>query len=149
VDCPGQKQAVPTFETEQRERLPRLANQREHRECGRLQGQPQQERVAPTDAVDRRARQEPRAQRGHAAEGKREARLGERDPAHVVQVDDDEREGDPVSESVDDTAYLDQPDLSRQVRVELAEVRGQRAHLRRRCPSEMTGRPNCSSRSRR
>ena len=143
------------FEADQREGLPGLPDQREHHERGRLEGQPEQERVAPADAVDGGACHQPRGQCGHAAEGKREARLGERDPAHVVEVDDDERQDDPVPERVDDAADLNQPDLARQMRVELAEVRGQRAHLRRRLrcrhqdaralpvrPSEMTGRSN-------
>ena len=68
----------------------------------------------------------PASQRRGAAEGEREARLRERDPAHVVQVDDGEREDDPVAERVHDAAGLDEPDRARQMRVEPAQVRRQR-----------------------
>ena len=62
------------------------------------------------------------------ASGEGETRGGERDPAHVVQVDDDEREDDPVAQRVDDSAGLDEPDLPGQHRVEAAEIRSQRFH---------------------
>jgi hypothetical protein len=108
------------FEPEQRERLPGLADEREERERRGLQEEPEQQRVAPADPVDRRAGREPGRERGHAREREREPGLGERDPAHVVQVDDDERDHDAVAERVHDAARLDEPDRARKVRVEPA-----------------------------
>jgi hypothetical protein len=116
------------LQPEQRECLPRLADQREHRERGGLQQEPEQQRVAPADVVDRPAGAEAGDERRDARERQRESGLGERDPAHVVQVDDDERDHDPVPECVHDAADLDEPDRSREVRVEPAEIRSQRFH---------------------
>ena len=50
----------------------------------------------------------------------------ERDPAHVVEVDEQEREDDAVPERVDERPELEHVDGPRQTRVEAAEVR---AHL--------------------
>jgi hypothetical protein len=116
------------LEPEEREGVPRLADQREHRERGRLQHEPEQEGVTSADPIDRPAGAEARDERGHAGEGEREPRLGERDPAHVVQVDDDERDHDPVAERVHDAAGLDEPDRAGQVRIEPAHVGRQRSH---------------------
>ena len=109
-----------SLERQQRERLPRLADQREERKGNRLEQQAEQQRVPPTEAVDDRAGSEAGRQGGDGAGREGEARCGERDPAHVVQVDDDEREHDPVPQGVDDSAALDEPDLPRQERVEAA-----------------------------
>ena len=110
------------LEGEQREGVPRLPDQREEREGHGLQQQSEQKRVAPADAIDGRASHPARPQRGHSAERERQPGHGERDPSHVVEVDDDERQHDPVPERVDDPADLYEPDLARQVRIELAEV---------------------------
>ena len=113
------------FEREERERLPRLPDQREERERGRLEQEAEEERVPPADPVDRRAGREPDEQRGGAGRREREARLRERDPADVVEVDDDEREDDPVPERVDHAARLHEPDRAREVRIEAPQVRGE------------------------
>jgi hypothetical protein len=111
------------LEPEEREGVPRLADEREQCERDSLQQQSEQQRVAAADPVDDRPRSPARSQRGSPAEREREPGLGERDPTHVVQVDDDEREHDPIAERVDHPAGLDEPDLPRKMWVEPAEVR--------------------------
>jgi hypothetical protein len=54
--------------------------------------------------------------------------FAKRDPADVVEVDDREREDDAVAERVHDAARLDEPDGTRKVRVEPADVSRQRSH---------------------
>ena len=93
---------------------------------------------------------EPAEQRGGAADREREASLRERDPAHVVEVDDGEREDDPVPERVHDAAGLDEPDRAREMRVEPAQVRRQRrpSALRYRPWSSRPGSRRCGWRRR-
>ena len=102
--------------------MPGLADEREEGERRRLLQEPEQERVAAADPVDERPRSDPGGEGGNASDRQREACLRERDPADVVEVDDDEREGHPVPERVDDSAALHEPDRPRQVRVQPSEV---------------------------
>ena len=108
--------------------MPRLANERKQRERDCLNQEAEHERVPPADPVDQCARHQPGGQGGGAADRERETRVRERDPAHVVQVDDREWEDDAVAERVHDAACLDEPDGARKVRVEPAEVGRQRSH---------------------
>jgi hypothetical protein len=80
------------------------------------------------EPVDQGAGEPPGCEGSHSADGEREAGLREGDPAHVVEVDDGEREHDPVPERVDDAARLHEPDRSRELRVEPSEIGRQRAH---------------------
>jgi hypothetical protein len=50
----------------------------------------------------------------------------------LVQVDDQEREDDPVPERVGYTAGFEQPDRAGQLRIQSAEVRGDGIHARER-----------------
>ena len=86
------------FEREQDEGVPRLADEGEQGERDRLEQQSQEQGVPPAETVDECPGPETGRQRGNSARGKREARGRERDSAHVVQVDDDEREDDPIPE---------------------------------------------------
>ena len=63
--------------------------------------------------------------------GEDEARRAERDPAHVVQVDEEEREDDAVPERVREAAGEERPELPREVRVERTEVRAHRPRVSR------------------
>ena len=56
-----------------------------------------------------------------------EPRGPEREPAHVVEVDDDERERDPVPEGVDEPAGLHGPDGARKPRVDAAQIAARKA----------------------
>ena len=117
------------FEREQDEGVPRLADEGEQGERDRLEQQSQEQGVPPAETVDECPGPETGCERGNSARGEREARGRERDSAHVVQVDDDERKDDPVPERVDNAAGLDEPDLARQHRVEAADVARRRSHV--------------------
>jgi hypothetical protein len=116
------------FEREERVGVPGVPDQREEGEGDELQEQAEDERVAASYLVDERAGAQAGDERGGPADGEREAGLRERDPAHVVQVDDREGEHDPVPERVHDATHLYEPDHARQVRVEPAQVGRQRLH---------------------
>ena len=107
---------------EQRKRVPRLPDQREERERATACSiNPSTSVLRPADAVDESSPpRQPVASAATPPNASASPASRERDPTHVVQVDDDEREHDPVSERVDDAAYLDEPDLARQVRIEPA-----------------------------
>jgi hypothetical protein len=50
---------------------------------------------------------------------------------HVVQVDDEERDHDPVAERVRHPAGLEQPDRARKLRLQTLEIRGEGFQRRR------------------
>ena len=74
------------------------------------------------DLVRERAGDEARAERGGRVHRRGEPREAERDPAHVVQVDDQERQHDPVTEGVRQPADLQDPDRPRELGIQAAEV---------------------------
>ena len=49
-------------------------------------------------------------------------------PPHVVEVDDEERHDDAVSEHVREAACLEQPDRAGELRIQAADIAGERAH---------------------
>ena len=102
----------------QREGLPGLSHERQQPEADRLQDEPAPSvRRGPKWSISgtrRHAGDEQRGRRrGHDEPGGAEA-----EPAHVVQVDDEERYDDPVPERVEHAADLQQPDIPRQLGVE-------------------------------
>ena len=106
----------------QRERLPRLSNQR--KECERDRGQ--HERTAQhdpgTEPIRQCAPDEPGPESRQRAGGDDEAGDAERDPPDVVQVDDQERPDDAVPEHVHEPARLQDPDVPRKLRIQAAKV---------------------------
>ena len=102
--------------------LPRLLNEREAAEPDRQEHERDRQRRAPADPVDhdpdRRAGQE--ADRSDRRED--EPRRAQRDPADVVEVDDEEREREPVADRVRQAAQVEDPDRPGQPRVEAPEV---------------------------
>ena len=122
VDWLGQNPAAPMpFHGEQDERLPRLADEREEPEADRLEHEAAAERQPRADAVDDDARADPTDEQRRRGDADDQPGSPEREPAHVVEVDDEEREHDPVPEGVDHPADLEQPHLARQLRIELPE----------------------------
>ena len=77
----------------------------------------------------RRPGQRPGHQRGHRVRRGDQARQRQREAAHVVQVDDQERDDDPVAEEVREPSQLEQPDRARQLRVQAAEIAPHRPSL--------------------
>ena len=105
----------------QDEGLPRLPHERQQAEADRLQDEAAAERQPRADAVDQRARRRSRRRAAPPTRRRRQAGRAEPEAAHVVQVDDEEREDDPVPERVDHAADLEQPDVAREPRIEPSE----------------------------
>ena len=114
--------AARALDRDQDERLPGLADEREQAEPERLEDEPRRERAPSADPVDQRAGEDPRDELGQGRHRDDEAGRPQREPADVVQVDDEEREHEPVSERVREAADLEQPDGQREARVQAAEV---------------------------
>ena len=122
VDWLGQKPAdAGAFDREQDVRLPRLADEREEAEADRLEHEAAAEREPRADAVDQVPGEDSRREQRRRRDADDQAGRAEREPAHVVQVDDEEREHDPVPEGVDHPADLEQPHLAGQLRIEAPE----------------------------
>jgi len=126
----------------QQQRLPRRADQREEREPHRHHDERAAEDGARPDPVRERPADESGAQCRRRVRSDDHACEAQRDPAHVVQVDDQERPDHSVAEHVRETARLQDPDVARQVRVEASQVRPHGASL-------TTARPRVSRRGRR
>ena len=60
------------------------------------------------------------------------ARICEPEVPDLVEIDDQEREDNPVSKRVCDTACFEQPDGAGQLRIQSADVRGDGIHARER-----------------
>ena len=75
-----------------------------------------------TEPVGERPAEEAARERRRRLHGGRAAGEPERDPAHVVEVDEQEREDDAVPERVDERSELEHVDVPRQARVERAEI---------------------------
>jgi hypothetical protein len=101
-----------------------MPHEREAAVAGRQERERGHQRRARADAIDQatceRAPDEPDSEQL----GDHEARRPETDVAHVVQVDDQERDHDPVSERVGDAAGLEQPDGAGELRSQPLQVRG-------------------------
>jgi hypothetical protein len=110
-----------------RKRLPRRADQRHQCERDRHHGERDEQDTLRADAVGERAADEAARERGRRLRGRREPGEAERDPAHVVEVDDQEREDDPVPERVQQAPELQDVDVVRQARVEAADVGAHRS----------------------
>ncbi len=109
------------FHREEDERLPRLADEGEEAEADGLEGEAAAERQPRADPVDHDPGGDARTEQRRRGEADDQAGRPEREAAHVVQVDDEEREHDPVPEGVDHPADLEQPHLPGQLRIEPPE----------------------------
>ena len=115
----------------QPEGLPGRADQREERERHRHQDEGCGQHPSRSESIGECAADEPRHQRRGRVGSDDESGNPERDAAHVVQVDDQERSDHPVPEHVREPARLQDPDVPRQLRIEAAEVGPHRASLAR------------------
>ena len=111
------------------ERMPRRADEREQGEAEGHDHQRSGENRARAEPVRERAADEPRAQRGGGVRRDDQPCDAQRDPADVVQIDDQERPDDTVPEHVREAARLEDPDVAGQLRVQAAQVRPHRASL--------------------
>ena len=112
------------------ESLPRVVHEREAPVTRSEERERAHQRCAGADPVDHapgeRAADDPDPeQAGDDQTGDPQAEV-----AHAVQVDDEERDHDPVAERVRDTAGLDQPDGSGQLGIQAADVRDDGIHAR-------------------
>jgi hypothetical protein len=114
---PEARAACP-FDRDQHERVPGAPHEREEPEADSLQDQTRAEHPAGTQSVDERSRDQPCRQLCCRRHRDDEARDAEPKAAHVVQVDDEERQDEPVAERVHDAAELQQPHLAWELRVE-------------------------------
>ena len=104
-------------------------DQREEDHRARLDEQRASEDHARTHAIRECSGDEPGEERGRRSGRSHQARNAQRDTANVVQVDDHERDHDPVAEGVCEPAYLKDPDVPRQPRVQAAKVGPHKASL--------------------
>ncbi len=110
------------------ERLPGRADEREAAVADGEQEQRGDERPARADPVDQPPAERARDEGDTRDRGDDDPRGREAEVPDVGQVDDQEREDDPVSERVGDTAGLEEPDGSGQLRVQAAQVRDDGIH---------------------
>jgi hypothetical protein len=103
-------------------------HERKERVADRLHDQRAAEGQTAADAVDDRAGDGEGDQPHRRAECQHEAGSIERNAAHVVQVDDEERVCDSLSEPVGEPAHLQQPHRARQIGVQRANVGGDGLH---------------------
>ena len=102
-----------------RERLPRRADERHERERDRHHDERAGEHALRPDPVGERAGEEAARERRRGLRRRGEPGEPERDPAHVVQIDDQERQDDAVAERVQQPAGLQHVDVPRQAWVRL------------------------------
>ncbi len=100
--------------------MPGFADQRKQREGNRSQDERAAEHDPRPEAIRQRTCDEAREKRGCRAGGDDQPSNTERDPADVVQVDDQEGPDHPVSEHVGQPARLQDPNVPRQLRIEAA-----------------------------
>ena len=104
-----------------RKRLPWFVDQCEAGVAGREETERDGERAAASDSVDKRSGDGPGDQADGGVRAEHEPGGAEPDPAHVVEVDEREREHDPVAEGVQQAARLQRVHRPRQLRVEAQE----------------------------
>ena len=106
----------------ERERLPRDTDEGHQPERDRHHRERRDQHAPRAEPVGERPRDEAAHETGERLGRRDQPRGPERDPAHVVQVDDQEREHDAVAERVEQRAGLEHIDVVRQPRIEAAEV---------------------------
>jgi hypothetical protein len=111
----------------QHERVPGLANQREQREGDGGDHEGAAEHDTGPEPVRERAADEARGKCSEGTGRHDKAGNAEREPANVVQVDDQKRPDDAVPEHVREPARLKDPDVPRKLRIQAAKVGAHRA----------------------
>src|SRR6185436_19459155 len=106
---------------DQQECLPRAPHEWEEAEADRLHDEPAAEHDPRAEPVDERSGDDPSCQLRGGRRCDDESSDAEGEAAHVVQVDDEERQDEAVPERVHDAAELQQPYLARQLRIERAQ----------------------------
>ena len=109
-----------------RERLPRRPDQRHQRERDRHHDECAEQHALRADPIGERPAKEAARECRRRLDRRRAAGEPERDPAHVVEVDEEEREDDAVPERVDERPGLKDVHVARQARVEATEVAAHR-----------------------
>ena len=104
------------------QRMPGRPNQREQREGRRHHDQRRCEHGPRSHAIREGTADEARAQRCRGVRRDDQPGEPERDAAHVVQVDDQERPDDAVPEHIREAPGLEDPDVARQVWVQAPKV---------------------------
>src|SRR5262249_13215783 len=117
---PEPRRAGP-FDREQRKRLPRLPDEREQPVADGLYDEAAAERRPGADAVDHGTGEEARGQLRRGRDGHYQPGGAEAESGNIVQVDDQERQDDPVPEGIGDAARLQEPDRPRKPRIEASE----------------------------
>jgi hypothetical protein len=105
-----------------RECVPRRPDQRHERERERHHRERSEQHALRADPVGERPAEEAARERRHRLDRSSEAGETERDPTHVVEIDEQEREDDAVPERVDERPELEHVDGPRQPWVEAAEI---------------------------
>ena len=106
----------------QHERVPGLANQREERKGDRGDHEGAAEHDTRPEPVGERAADEARGKCSQGTGRNDKAGNAEREPADVVQVDDQKRPDDAVPEHVREAARLKDPDVPRKLRIQAPKV---------------------------
>ena len=110
------------------EAVPRLVDERIARVPGRHEQQCHRQHAASAEAVDQRAADRTGDQPDRRVRAHDEAGHAEADPAHVVQIDEQERVREPVPEGVHERAQLQDLHVARQRRHERARVTREHSH---------------------
>ena len=110
--------AAGSLDRDQHECVPWPVHERKQADPERLHDQPAGEHAAGAEPVDQRAGEDARRELGRCRHRDDEPRQPEPESAHVVEVDDEERQDDAVPEGVHHAAELEQPDVARQLRIE-------------------------------
>jgi hypothetical protein len=105
-----------------REGLPRRVNRRHERERDRHDGERGEQHPLRADAIGERSCDEAAQERRRRLLGGRESGKPERDPADVVEIDEEKRQHDAVPERVDERAELEHVDIRWQSWVEASQV---------------------------
>ena len=111
----------------QHERVPGLANQREEGKGDGGDHEGTAEHDTRPEPVRERAADKARGECSQRARSNDETGDTEREPANVVQVDDEKRPDDAVPEHVREPARLKDPNVSRKLRIQAAKVGAHRA----------------------
>jgi hypothetical protein len=109
-----------------RERLPRRPDRRHQRERDRHHDERAEQHALRADPIGERPAEEAARECRRRLDRRRAAGEPERDPADVVEIDEQERKDDAVPERVDERSGLEDVDVARQARVEATEVAAHR-----------------------
>ncbi len=120
-----ERTAAEADERVQREGLPWVADEREECEPHGHHDQRAGQDAARPQPVGERTANEPGDEPGGGVGGDDETSDAERDPAHVVEIDDQEGPDHPVAEHVREPPGLQDPDVPRQLRIQAFEVGAQ------------------------